>query len=160
MWSLGCVYLEIIVWYLDGFEALRDFRESRNQLQPNGFEDEGFYHQTSSGKVELRQPVMKMIQHVQRRCSGGLKEIADTIPLLLRINPKERLSATQLAQILNHLGASTSTGTRSNLAARPAHSTTLPVRGSLPSRARGRSSETDSDSDFGGMIKVTRPSDG
>jgi serine/threonine protein kinase len=161
MWSLGCVYLEILVWFVDGYPALLKFRESREgHVQPNGLEDEGFYHETASGKVELRKPVMDMIEYLRKCCNGGLKDIAETIPLLLRIDPKKRPSATQLVDTLGHLGASTSTKNSSSLLTRPAYNATLPVRGSISSRARGHGFESDSDSDFGGMIKVTRPSDG
>jgi hypothetical protein len=159
MWSLGCVYLEILVWYIDGYQALMKFRASREgHVVPHGLEDEGFYYETSSGTIELRKPVLEKIACLSKRCSGGLKDIVETIPLLLRIDPKDRLSATQLVGKLSHLGTGTSTSTGPSSTAGPIHSTPLALR--APNSSRSHKHNSSSDSDFGGIVKITRPSDG
>ncbi|KAF2692085.1 kinase-like protein [Lentithecium fluviatile CBS 122367] len=161
MWSLGCVYLEILVWFIEGYQALLSFRASRKcQAYPHGPTDEGFYYETESGINILREPVVDKIECLSRRCEGGLKDIVDTIPSLLKIEPKERLDASQLVERLKHLG--TGTGTRTE--AGPSQTDLLPLLPpasfNLPTHASD--SDSDSDSDFGGMgptVKVIHPSD-
>lgn len=163
MWSLGCVYLEILVWFIDGYEALLDFRESREgQVQPNGLEDEGFYFENSSGTIELRKPVVDMVEYLLDRCQGGLRDIAKTIPSLLKIEPKHRPSASQLVETLSHLGTGTRTDPGLYPTASPRYNASLPVLTSTSSRFHRHEDDanSDSDSDFGGIVKVTRPSDG
>jgi serine/threonine protein kinase len=155
MWSLGCVYLEILVWFLEGYQALVSFRDSREaEVYPNGLIDEGFYYDDGSGVVQLREPVVTKIESLSRRCQGGLKEIVDTIPALLKIDPKERVQASQLVANLKHLG----TGTSTTLTTGPTQSASLPIRALSSSNLPTH--ESDSDSDFGGIVKITRPSDG
>lgn len=161
MWSLGCVYLEILVWYIDGYQALLDFRASREgQVQRHGLEDEGFYHETSPGKSELRKPVVDMINALSHRCEGVLKDIVDTIPSLLQIDPKDRPSASQLVSQLSHLGTGASTSTGSYSATASNFYANVPLRTGSPSRLYRQEFDSETDSDFGGMVKITRPSDG
>jgi len=159
MWSLGCVYLEVLVWYLDGYQALLDFRESREgQVHPYGLEDEGFYHYNSAGVIELRKPVMDMIEYLSKRYRGALKDIIEIIPSLLQINPKARPSATELVRRLGHLGPGPGLITYS--VSQSATGPSQDIFSHLHRHEFDNDSDSDSSSDFGGMIKVTRPSDG
>ena len=108
LWSLGCVYLEILVWFLGGYVALLRFREERECLvTPDGREDEGFYYLPREGdKFRLREVVLEMIQSVLKRCEGPLKEIALTIPMLLQIDPRQRPTAEGLVKSLRHIDTS------------------------------------------------------
>lgn len=156
MWSLGCVFLEILVWYLDGFEALELFRESRTgQVFPHGSEDEGFYHKKKSGGVELREPVVKMISDLQEKCTGGLKDIVDTIPKLLQIDPKKRPTALDLERQLSKLGTGTTIRTSSPLL-NGKYPASLSANIATPARLQKRA---DSGSSFDEKIIITRPSD-
>lgn len=156
MWSLGCVYLEILVWFVDGFEALDTFRQSREcQVQPNGVEDEGFYHETSPNVIELRKPVVDMISYLQGKCTGDLKNIVNTIPELLKINPEERPSASDLVKQLDHLGTGTATMRKPSSLNRDSVGL-LSLRSPAPPRPHNP--DADSDSDFSGII-VTGPND-
>lgn len=97
MWSLGCVYLEVLVWFLEGYEALkrfRDLRESESSL--HGLIDEGFFHETPLG-TQLRKSVVSKMANLSCNCTGDLKLIADIIPSLLKIEPEKRLTASHLA---------------------------------------------------------------
>lgn len=151
MWSLGCVYLELLVWYVEGYQALVSFRNDREaQVRPGGIFDEGFYSEVSPGNVQLREPVVKKIGELSNSCKGELKEIVDVIPSLLRIKPKERLSASQLASKLRHFG----TGADPGVVARRtrAFSGSMFTSNNVPT--------DESDSEFGDMVKVTGPSGG
>lgn len=106
LWSLGCVYLELLVWFLEGYESLRRFRDAREcHVMPDGREDEGFYFKpTLAEDFRLRDVVVEKIDNVRSRCHGLLKDIADTIPKLLRIDPQQRPTAAKLARNLHHIG--------------------------------------------------------
>jgi serine/threonine protein kinase len=150
MWSLGCVFLELLVWFLEGYKALETFRESRGgSILPNGMTDEGFYHKISTDEMQLRDPVVHKIEDLKRKCRGDLRDVVDVIPSLLKIAPKERMTAAQLAARLGRFGTVTGSKTATNFAG----SLTVPSFGSpsLPTY--------ESDSDPNEFIKVTRPSD-
>ncbi|KAF2635939.1 hypothetical protein P280DRAFT_167821 [Massarina eburnea CBS 473.64] len=152
MWSLGCVYLELLVWFVEGYDELVNFRTSREgHVRPDGLIDEGFYYETDKGAIQLREPVTTKISDLERKCSGGLRDIVNIIPFLLKIAPKERLDASQLIHKLKHLSTSSNpavvTGSRpGSLAIPTSKSSNLPIH--------------DDYSDFGNKIRVTRPSDG
>lgn len=149
MWSLGCVFLELLVWYLEGYKALEMFRESREgSVLPNGMVDEGFYHKTSNGETQLREPVLRKIEDLKRRCRGDLRDIADVIPLLLKIEPKKRVDASHLAARLSRFSTVNGSKSTTNFAG----SLTVPSLGSTSLPAY------DSDSDPNEFIKITRPS--
>lgn len=149
MWSLGCVFLEVLVWYLEGYSALQVFRESREgSVTPNGVVDEGFYHQTSNGDMQLRESVLNKIVDLKRKCRGDLKHVVDVVPSLLRIKPKERMDASQLSARLSHFSPAT------------VSKSTASFSGSLTVRSVGSTSlpTYESDSDSNEFIKITRPS--
>lgn len=154
LWSLGCVYLELLVWYLDGYEALNDFRTKREcQVTPGGREDEGFYYMPpGDGKFRLRELVVEKIESVSLRCKGPLQDIAKTIPHLLEIDSRRRVTAEQLVKDLEHI----------NTAARPpveVNTGSQNLSGSVYISVPTDMSDTDSDSSFGGIVKVQKPTE-
>ncbi|KAL6707156.1 hypothetical protein ACN47E_004703 [Coniothyrium glycines] len=155
LWSLGCVYLELLVWYLDGFDALLRFRSERfRMVRPGTIEDEGFCFTDEAGdnaKVLLRETVQRKMVELSERCTGGLRDIAEVIPQLLKINPKQRPTAAQLKDMLKHLD----TGERP-----PSIDDQSDVNNTFgASNAVMPSYDSDSDgSSFGGFITVTHPS--
>jgi serine/threonine protein kinase len=117
LWSLGCVYLELLTWFVEGYEALEAFREARfGFVCPGKIEDEGFYFSAEGGENanwRLRNAVITKLNVLRPKCEGALKEILDVIPFLLSINPKQRMTAAKLAQTLKISGSSLgSTGER------------------------------------------------
>jgi serine/threonine protein kinase len=106
LWSLGCVYLEVLVWYLEGYQSLEQFREAREcHVMPEGREDEGFYFKpTLQDDFRLREVVISKIESVKSQCEGPLRDIANAIPDLLRINPRHRPTAEKLVDDLKHVG--------------------------------------------------------
>jgi serine/threonine protein kinase len=110
LWSLGCVYLELIVWFLQGYPSLETFRANRRGLvKPNGSEDEAFYFTdevNANPKVQLRWAVVDKISELSKICPSDLMPLLDVIPSLLHIDPKERLTATTLVLKLRHLDTS------------------------------------------------------
>ena len=110
LWSLGCVYLELFVWFLKGYPSLQAFRAKRRRLvKPNGVEDEAFYFTdevSANPRVQLRSAVEDEISQLSTICPPDLKPLLDVIPSLLRIDPKTRPTATGLVQKLSHLDTS------------------------------------------------------
>ena len=106
LWSLGCVYLELLVWFLEGYPSLERFREEREcHVSPGGREDEGFYFKpTERDNFRLRDIVVKKIESVKEQCQGSLKDIADVIPQLLQIDPRQRPTAEKLVKELKQIG--------------------------------------------------------
>ncbi|KAF2797929.1 kinase-like protein [Melanomma pulvis-pyrius CBS 109.77] len=111
LWSLGCVYLELLVWFLQGYPALQTFREDRaGPVRPGGAEDEAFYYTEEMGpnpKVQLRPAVVAKMSELKSCCPAGLRDILQVIPFLLDIDPKTRLDAVVLVQKLKHLDTNT-----------------------------------------------------
>ncbi|KAH7359965.1 kinase-like domain-containing protein [Pyrenochaeta sp. MPI-SDFR-AT-0127] len=156
MWSLGCVYLELLVWFLDGHNALDEFRDARSRpVKPGGMIDDGFCFMDEAGptaRVQLREEVVTKMAELSERCSGALKDIADAIPKLLEIEPKRRLTAEQLVSTLKHLA--TDEGLSFD-AQQPGS-----FMGSNTNVSPIPTPAYDSDSDcssFDGLVKVTRP---
>lgn len=56
IWSLGCVYLEFITWYLGGWEYLAEFMSSRKSKDIYGFNSDQFFEivTTPGGKFAAR----------------------------------------------------------------------------------------------------------
>ena len=144
MWSLGCVYLEVLVWFIEGYEKLKSFRKSREgPVQPGGLWDESFYHtiykvtEPRKPVTELRESVTEKINYLSQHSSDGLKDILDAIPSLLKIDPKRRLDASQLTSRLKHLDTSVSSveskrGNFSSLAAPTVKPLKLPIQNNHP----------------------------
>lgn len=107
LWSLGCVFLELLIWFTEDFDALQAFREARLQrVKPGGIEDQGFWYTNEEGRnptAHVREVVILKMAELQARCTGALKDIADIIPKLLVINPRDRPTANDLLQRLSHL---------------------------------------------------------
>ncbi|KAF2623989.1 kinase-like protein [Macroventuria anomochaeta] len=157
LWSLGCVFLEVLVWFIEGYKALEDFREQRfRSVKPNGIEDHGFYYTDEVGpnpRVQLRQPVIQRISAITRRCDGHLQVIAKVIPQMLEIEPKKRITAEQLLKRLRIVGEA------APLPIQVASTRTFDLTPLKDSLSLPPTYVSDSDSDFGGVVKVQRPTD-
>ncbi|KAJ4365203.1 positive regulation of MDA-5 signaling pathway [Neocucurbitaria cava] len=152
MWSLGCVYLELLVWYTEGYDALKEFRTARlRQVKPDGIKDEGFCYTTERGEnatVHLRDIVQKKLKEVSVRCTGHLAAIAKVVPGLLQVDPKKRPTAADLVEQLKHL----------DNGERPPFDYEQPNSLGLPSMAAPQVPTYESDSDcssFDGLVMVT-----
>jgi serine/threonine protein kinase len=111
LWSLGCVYLELIVWFLQGYSSLEAFRAyRRGNVRPHGVEDEAFYFTdevNANPRVQLRWAVVEKISELSRICPSDLRPLLDVIPSLLHIDPGKRPTAMDLVQQLGQLDTST-----------------------------------------------------
>jgi serine/threonine protein kinase len=102
IWSLGCTFLDILVWYLKGYPALRQFRaDRRRDLHPGEFEKDEFYQHTD--RIELRQTVLKMMDELSSCTYGPLNAVVPTIGTMLQIEPTARPTAAELETSLERL---------------------------------------------------------
>ncbi|ORY12267.1 kinase-like domain-containing protein [Clohesyomyces aquaticus] len=97
LWSLGCVFLELLVWFYEGTSAVDEFVEARSgSLYPGGIEDESFYFEDTKNVKRLRGAVVDKIRQLSDTCTGRLKFFLETITMLLKISTLDRLSAPAL----------------------------------------------------------------
>ncbi|KAK4172121.1 kinase-like domain-containing protein [Triangularia setosa] len=115
MWSLGCMFLEFVVWLHYDFEAVETFRKQRMPrrgdprtapgnffTQPTTDDDQATIH----SKVTY---VIKLLRNSPRCCSDGDRTTAvgDLISLierdLLQINPEKRAQAPTLHANLSQI---------------------------------------------------------
>jgi serine/threonine protein kinase len=103
IFSLGCMYLELIVWHLDGYNALLGFRDERTdfltRIDPR---DGGFFYngEAESSKPQLRESVKKMIQDLRTRCQGSMIEVVEIVNSMLCIEPTQRPTASKVGEAL------------------------------------------------------------
>jgi serine/threonine protein kinase len=100
IWSLGCVFLEFVIWFLYDFEAIEIFSYDRAEV------DNCMYFYTSTRKgIEIHPRVSEVIQVLRQdiRCQGGtgfealLSLIEDS---LLQVEVERRDTAIGVVTIL------------------------------------------------------------
>ncbi|KAH6642845.1 hypothetical protein C7974DRAFT_372708 [Boeremia exigua] len=101
-WSLGCLFLEILVWHVMGYDNLCKFRESRERpVRPGGRPNRAFYYFTETGpdaRAQLREEVTDIFLVVWVRVTGRLSGSLKALEQMLQIDPKARLSAGKFRQ--------------------------------------------------------------
>jgi Protein kinase domain len=112
IWSLGCVFLEVLVWIFDlGVnESVISFELERLQSAsklPN--QSGAFWHRNDRGKIVLKSSVVKHLQQL-RTCGENhkiFKRLVRSIGKMLIIRPSERVTAAEVFNVLDaaHLQA-------------------------------------------------------
>ncbi|KAI1261434.1 kinase-like protein [Xylariaceae sp. FL1019] len=101
MWSIGCMYLEFVIWLLYGFDAIVAFRELRRPSHDPFPQKAAFYRRNEAEEPEIHPAVTEILHALGRdpRCARGTG-LADLIHIiecdLLRIDLKERVEAQEL----------------------------------------------------------------
>ncbi|PMD33649.1 kinase-like protein, partial [Hyaloscypha variabilis F] len=111
IWSLGCVFLEFIIWLLDGSQHLQAFCEDRMEECADGVSDDAFYtlfhdKNPASPKAIVRRGVQSWIKalHDHPRCSGLFHDLLDLISeRMLSVEPDKRISSKQLNEELSRM---------------------------------------------------------
>ncbi len=106
IWSLGCVFLEFVIWLLYNVEAIDNFKENRYVYGINP--DSSFYEMTSDGKAVVCPQVVNAIAELRGdpRCQGGtaLGAFVDLLAdKLLVTDVKERCDAETLKDELGEI---------------------------------------------------------
>ncbi|MCJ1379471.1 hypothetical protein MMC17_002572 [Xylographa soralifera] len=110
VWSLGCVFLEILTWASWGYEAVQQFGEQRQALRFPGSEDKGgddsFWQKDTNGRIYLRKVVEETIQRLEAHFNkeGHLASVVtNLLPKMLDVNPKTRIKASELLDGFNQI---------------------------------------------------------
>ncbi|KUI68531.1 putative serine/threonine-protein kinase tsuA [Cytospora mali] len=108
-WSLGCVYLEFITWYLLGYEDVKyTFANQRtDDDKAKFFPGDKFFNQDEEGKAFVKDSVYKWIWHLRSlaHCSELFHDLLDLVEKkLLVTNAQERqLNCQDLVRRLSKL---------------------------------------------------------
>jgi serine/threonine protein kinase len=102
MWSLGCVFLEFIIWFFHGYDSINNFSDAR---QPDPDLPSHFYTKTLERKAIIHPSVTEAITALQQdpRCKGdtALRAFINLIAeKLLRISVDDRDTAKKVFQTL------------------------------------------------------------
>ena len=96
IWSLGCIYLEILIWVFGrGGEELREFQEERLIVsEPQANQDQKFWYVSRTG-VRLKPKVVEKLKTLRPECAqrGVFKELFRLTSDMLTIKPAERPNA-------------------------------------------------------------------
>ncbi|KAI8965302.1 kinase-like protein [Daldinia sp. FL1419] len=116
IWAFGCLYLDMITWYLrGGISVCDDFPAARQADEPNtieGFEgDDKFYIKTGQlftrGQFCIVKPrVSEWIMSLRRepRCSQLIHDFLDLIEMrMLSIDPEERPKCSDVVSTLKQM---------------------------------------------------------
>lgn len=102
IWSLGCVYLEFVIWLLYNSDAIRSFEDQRNHPRNN---PESSFYELQDEKAVLLGSVLEaigeLLQHPKVRGGTALEALVQMIKdKLLVIDVKDRFNAKQLQREL------------------------------------------------------------
>ena len=99
IWSLGCVFLELLVWAMMDFRAVQKFRDERTRKR-TPYEltmDDGFWEKNANGKVALRDSVVQWIERLEDKVAQQphqpFMEPLKVIVQMLEIDRSKRILA-------------------------------------------------------------------
>jgi serine/threonine protein kinase len=102
IWSLGCVFLELITWLLEGSVGLDEFHEQRKEKAYDGVNDDTYYTIVGTEiarDAEVRKGVVSWMESLRtsRGCSTMIKDLLYLVESdMLRVDSKERIRAKDL----------------------------------------------------------------
>lgn len=101
IWSLGCVFLEILLWAHGLSDSdLNDFDFDR--MKSHNSRSTKFWHQDDRGKVILKKAVVERLKQLQNHCQdrGVFKHLVTLTARMLTITPKDRPKAPEICHNL------------------------------------------------------------
>lgn len=112
VWSLGCVFLELLVWALFDFEAVKQFKKERSARRDlsaaSSREDDAFWQRDESQSIVLRKAVDAIILRLEDRVKRlqrpkAFQAVVDLIKAMLNINKRERIAALDVEDTLSRI---------------------------------------------------------
>lgn len=99
VWSLGCVYLEMVVWILDGPAELQTFRSNRKKEdEEENAKDEGFWNRNGHG-FKLRSSVSKKVADL-KLLDEDIRCLATVIEKMLCLDSTSRIKVREVVEAL------------------------------------------------------------
>ena len=111
VWSLGCVFLELLVWVASNWHGVKKFVDQRDggKRDPGqGHTDDAFYKRTESGHFELRYGVICQIQKLKETFSTKeelypFRSVLDVVEKMLIIKRDQRIWACDVSDTLHNI---------------------------------------------------------
>ena len=112
IWSLGCVFLEILIWAVLGFASVEDFRTNRLDRRDLGshtnvLRDDAFWQILENGNITIRKAVKNWIQTLReailQQKNQPFKEVLDLVVKMLDIDKQTRIPALDLFDTLDRI---------------------------------------------------------
>ena len=112
MWSLGCVFLELLIWAVFGFQSVEDFRENRVATRYPGsptaiHRDDAFWQMLQNGDIILRKTVEDKIkvlgEAVLQQRDQPFEKIFNLVIRMLDPVKKTRILALDLYDTLDRI---------------------------------------------------------
>ena len=112
MWSLGCVFLELLIWAVLGFQSVEDFRSKRvdrryPESETNFVQDDAFWQMLPNGSIRVRESVESCIlalrEGILRQSNQPFKEILELILKMLDMDKETRIPALDLYDTLDRI---------------------------------------------------------
>lgn len=110
IWSLGCIFVEVLVWILDDSEdVIKRFEEARKESNIKGSQDpDATYWSYKQGGTNnlpvLNAAVVQELNAVKDRCrklDSLLEAFFKIVEKMLTLNPRSRPRAVQLRQLID-----------------------------------------------------------
>lgn len=112
VWSLGCVFLELLIWAVLGFRAVEDFRKERLDRRYPGSHrdvvvDDAFWQMLQNGDITVRKSVDNWTQNLRdailQQSNQPFKEVLDLVVKMLETVKETRISALDLYDTLDRI---------------------------------------------------------
>ncbi|KAK5631515.1 hypothetical protein RRF57_007229 [Xylaria bambusicola] len=106
MWSLGCIFMEFTIWFLEGYGAIEDFKKQRRG-NDDPFPQKGAYYQHSESQPAIVHPVVTAKLKTLRESPECESELASLLRLisedLIVVDPQKRAEAGVLREKLREI---------------------------------------------------------
>ncbi|KAG8530715.1 uncharacterized protein KY384_004072 [Bacidia gigantensis] len=110
VWSLGCVFLEVLIWAVWDFEHVKKFRDSRLAKRDGSKSvliDDGFWQNTVRDKIILRSSVIQHIEALDRNLQKNevkaFQKVLDVVRKMLEVQHEDRISAREILHSMNSI---------------------------------------------------------
>lgn len=112
VWSLGCVFLELLIWAVLDYGAVETFANDRVDRRHPGsqtdlIEDDSFWQMAESGEITLRKQVVEWItllgSKVQQQRRQPFKEVLTLVIRMLDPDRRKRIIALDLWNTLDQI---------------------------------------------------------
>lgn len=112
IWSLGCVFLELLIWAVFGFEAVKTFEGERiDRRYPDSMieitSDDAFWQMAEDGRAYLRKAVNQRMELLRKYALKPewqvFKEVLDLVSCMLDLDRRTRISALNLWDTLDRI---------------------------------------------------------
>lgn len=112
VWSLGCVFLELLIWALFDFEAVKRFKKERYARRDLSAifsrEDDAFWQRDESQSIVLRKAVDAYILRLEDRVKRlqrpkAFQAVVDLIKAMLNVDRGRRITALDVENTLSRI---------------------------------------------------------